>query len=282
MHLFFKPMDKNATFETGRGRKMEDKELNLVDHLEELRKRIIISALAFVAFFVVGFIYVVDIYKWFVKGLDVKLMVLGPSDIVWIYFMIATVIAIIGTIPVLATQIWLFVRPALKPAERKITVTYVPALFLLFIFGLAFGYFVIFPMVLKFLVNLGGDMFVTNFTAERYFRFIMNMTLPFGVLFELPVVVMFLTSLGIINPFVLSKIRKYAYFVLIIVAVVITPPDFMSDFVVTLPLLLLYEISINLSKFVHKKRMKRLEAEERELEDETETESEEISSSESL
>lgn len=240
---------------------MEDKELNLVDHLEELRKRIIISAIAFVFFFIVGFIYVVDIYKWFVKGLDVKLMVLGPSDIIWIYFMIATVIAIIGTIPVLAIQIWLFVRPALRPSERKITLTYVPALFLLFIIGLAFGYFVIFPMVLKFLVNLGGDMFVTNFTAERYFRFIMNMTLPFGVLFELPVVVMFLTSLGIINPFVLSKIRKYAYFVLVVIAVVITPPDFMSDFVVTLPLLLLYEISINLSKFVHKKRIKRLEAE---------------------
>ncbi|XJZ25876.1 twin-arginine translocase subunit TatC [Bacillota bacterium Lsc_1132] len=256
---------------------MEDKELNLVDHLEELRKRIIISALAFVIFFIVGFIYVVDIYKWFVKGLDIKLMVLGPSDIIWIYFMIATVIAIIGTIPVLATQTWLFVRPALKPSERKITLTYVPALFLLFILGLSFGYFVIFPMVFKFLVNLGGDMFVTNFTAERYFRFIFNMTLPFGVLFELPVVVMFLTSLGIINPFVLSKIRKYAYFVLIIIAVVITPPDFMSDFVVTLPLLLLYEISINLSKFVFKNRMNRLDSDESEKE-----ESEEVSEAESL
>lgn len=241
---------------------MEDKELQLVDHLDELRKRIIISAVAFVVFFIVGFIYVTDIYKWFVRDLDVKLMVLGPSDIIWIYFMIATVIAIAGTIPVLASQLWLFVKPALKPIERKITLSYIPALFILFIIGLAFGYFVIFPMVLEFLVNMGADMFVTNFTADRYFRFIMNMTLPFGVLFELPAVVMFLTSLGIINPFVLSKIRKYAYFVLIIIAIVITPPDFMSDFVVTLPLLLLYEISINLSKFVYKKRMKKMQDEE--------------------
>ncbi|EKN69498.1 Twin-arginine protein translocation pathway component TatAD [Neobacillus bataviensis LMG 21833] len=236
---------------------MEDKELNLVDHLEELRKRFIISALAFIVFFIVGFIYVDDIYRWFVG--DTKLMVLGPSDIMWIYFMLATVVAITGTIPVLALQIWLFVKPALRPIERKITLSYVPALFFLFIIGLAFGYFVIFPMVLKFLINMGQDMFVTNFTAERYFSFIMNMTLPFGVLFELPVVVMFLTSLGIINPFVLSKIRKYAYFVLIIIAVVITPPDFMSDFVVTLPLLLLYEVSINLSKFVYRKRLKKLQ-----------------------
>jgi len=241
---------------------MEDKELQLVDHLEELRKRIIISAIAFVIFFIVGFIYVGDIYKWFVRDLDVKLMVLGPSDIMWIYFMLATVVAVSGTIPVLALQIWMFVKPALRPVERRITLSYVPALFFLFLIGLSFGYFVIFPMVLKFLVNMGGDMFVTNFTAERYFSFIMNMTLPFGVLFELPVVVMFLTSLGIINPFLLSKIRKYAYFVLIIIAVVITPPDFMSDFVVTLPLLLLYEISINLSKFVYRKRLKKQQEDE--------------------
>jgi sec-independent protein translocase protein TatC len=243
---------------------MEDKELNLVDHLEELRKRIIISALAFIVFFIVGFIYVEDIYKWFVG--NTKLLVLGPSDIMWIYFMLAGVVAATGTIPVLAFQIWLFVRPALRPNERKITVTYVPALFILFVLGLAFGYFVIFPMVLNFLVNIGQDMFVTNFTAERYFSFILNMTLPFGVLFELPVVVMFLTSLGIINPFVLSKIRKYAYFVLVIIAVVITPPDFMSDFVVTLPLLLLYEVSINLSKFVYRKKLKKQQDEDREEE----------------
>ncbi|HYK72962.1 MAG TPA: twin-arginine translocase subunit TatC [Pseudoneobacillus sp.] len=236
---------------------MEDKELHLFDHLEELRKRLIFTVVAFLALFIIGFVYVKDIYNWFVKDLDVKLIALGPSDIVWIYFMLATLVAIAGTIPVLALQIWLFVKPALKPNERRISLSYIPALFILFIVGLAFGYFVIFPMVLNFLMNLSGDMLVTNFTADKYFRFVMNMTLPFGVLFELPVVVMFLTSLGIINPYVLSKIRKYAYFVLIVIAVIITPPDFMSDFLVTLPLLLLYEISINLSKVVYRRKLKK-------------------------
>jgi sec-independent protein translocase protein TatC len=236
---------------------MEDKELNLVDHLDELRKRLIISAVAFVAFFITGFMYVEEIYSWFVRDLDVKLIVLGPSDIVWIYFMIATLIAIAGTIPVLALQIWLFVKPALKPFERKISLSYVPSLFLLFLVGLAFGYFVIFPTVLNFLVELSGDMLVTNFTAEKYFRFIMNMTLPFGVLFELPVVVMFLTSLGVINPYILTKIRKYAYFVLIVISVIISPPDFMSDVLVTVPLLVLYEISINLSKIVYRRKLRK-------------------------
>jgi sec-independent protein translocase protein TatC len=236
---------------------MEDKELNLVDHLDELRKRLIISAVAFVAFFIVGFVFVKDIYSWFVRDLEVQLIALGPSDIVWIYFMLATIVAIAGTIPVLALQIWMFVKPALKPIERKISLSYIPALFALFIVGLAFGYFVIFPTVLSFLIELSGDMLVTNFTADKYFRFVMNMTLPFGVLFELPVIVMFLTSLGIINPYVLSKIRKYAYFILIVIAILITPPDFMSDFLVTVPLLVLYEISINLSKIVYRKKLKK-------------------------
>jgi sec-independent protein translocase protein TatC len=83
------------------------------------------------------------------------------------------------------------------------------------------------------------------------------MTLPFGILFELPVVVMFLTSLGVINPYVLTKIRKYAYFVLIVISVIISPPDFMSDVLVTIPLLVLYEISINLSKIVYRRKLKK-------------------------
>ena len=236
---------------------MEDKELNIIDHLDELRTRLIITLAAFIIFFIVGFIFVEEIYNWLVRDLDVKLIVLGPSDILWVYFMLAAVIAFAGTIPVLATQIWLFVKPALKPIERKISLSYIPALFILFIVGLCFGYFVIFPTVMNFLIELGGEMMVTNFTAEKYFRFIFNTTIPFGVLFELPVVMMFLTSLGIINPYVLSKIRKYAYFVLIIIAIFISPPDFMSDFLVAVPLIFLYEISVSFSKIVYKRKLKK-------------------------
>jgi sec-independent protein translocase protein TatC len=236
---------------------MEDKELNIIDHLDELRTRLIITLAAFIIFFIVGFIFVEEIYNWLVRDLEVKLIVLGPSDILWVYFMLAAVIAFAGTIPVLATQIWLFIKPALKPIERKISLSYIPALFILFVVGLSFGYFVIFPTVMNFLIELGGEMMVTNFTAEKYFRFIFNTTIPFGVLFELPVVMMFLTSLGIINPYVLSKIRKYAYFVLIIIAIFISPPDFMSDFLVAVPLIFLYEISVSFSKIVYKRKLKK-------------------------
>ncbi|MGG5253903.1 twin-arginine translocase subunit TatC [Neobacillus sp. SM06] len=236
---------------------MEDKELNIVEHLEELRKRIIITAVAFLVFFGIGFVYVEDIYHWFVKGLDVKLIVLGPGDIIWVYLMLASVVGIAGTIPVLALQVWLFVRPALRPVEKRVTLAYIPALFILFILGISFGYFVIFPSILSFLVHLSGDMMATNFTAQKYFSFIINMTLPFGFLFELPVVIMFLTSLGIITPAVLKKLRKLAYMVLVIIATIITPPDFVSETLVALPLLLLYEISVSFSKIVYKRKLRK-------------------------
>ncbi|MCP8968968.1 twin-arginine translocase subunit TatC [Ectobacillus ponti] len=236
---------------------MNNQEMSVVEHLSELRKRLIITLVAFVAFLAVGFTFTKDIYAFIVKDLDMKLTVLGPSDILWIYFIIAGVFAIVCTIPIAAFQLWLFVKPALRPNEQRLTLMYIPALFFLFVGGLCFGYFVILPFVLKFLVGLGSTMFETMFTTEKYFEFVINMTMPFAVLFELPIVAMFLTSIGILNPVALQKIRRYAYFVLIVIAVCITPPDFISDFSVALPLLLIYEISISLSKIVYKRRLKK-------------------------
>jgi sec-independent protein translocase protein TatC len=93
------------------------------------------------------------------------------------------------------------------------------------------------------------------FTAEKYFRFMINLILPFGILFEMPLVVMFLTRLGIINPAVLKKSRKISYFVLVIISILITPPDIISDILVIVPLLVLYEVSVQLSNMVYRKRL---------------------------
>ncbi|MDP4087260.1 MAG: twin-arginine translocase subunit TatC [Bacillota bacterium] len=235
---------------------MTDNELNLVEHLDELRKRLIISALTFIIFLVLGLVYVKDIYLFFMGNLGYKLMVLGPSDIISIYFHIAAIVAVAGTIPVAAWQIWLFVKPGLKPVERKVTLAYIPALFFLFIGGLAFGYFFIFPNVMRFLINLGNNLMTTSFTADKYFSFLINMTLPFGVAFELPLVSMFLTTLGLVNPYRLVKLRKYAYLILVIIASMISPPEFISHISVSIPLILLYEISVLLSKIVFKRRQK--------------------------
>ncbi|MCT1388431.1 twin-arginine translocase subunit TatC [Peribacillus frigoritolerans] len=231
----------------------------MIQHLEELRKRIIITLVVFTLFLVLTFIYVQDIYNVIVKDLPFKLALLGPSDIILVYLMIATVVAIAATIPVAAHQTWLFIHPALTK-ERKVTSAYIPALFILFILGISFGYFILFPIVLNFLMSLSNGMFTTFFTTEKYFRFMLHMTLPFGFLFEMPVVILFLTSLGIINPYRLQKIRKYSYFILIVISILITPPDFLSDILVTIPLLLLYESSVSLSKFVYNRHQREKES----------------------
>jgi sec-independent protein translocase protein TatC len=239
---------------------LNEKEQDLVDHLGELRKRLIFTALAFMVLLVLGMVYVKDIYLFFMGNLGYKLMVLGPSDIISIYFHIATVVAVAGTIPIAAWQIWLFVKPALSPVERKVTLAYIPALFLLFIGGLAFGYFLIFPNIMKFLINLGNNLMTASFTADKYFSFLINMTLPFGVAFELPLVSMFLTTLGLLNPFRIMKFRKYAYLILVLIASMISPPEFISHISVAIPLILIYEISVILSKIVYKRKKKSLSA----------------------
>ncbi|MFF2288633.1 twin-arginine translocase subunit TatC [Peribacillus butanolivorans] len=235
---------------------MTNQEMLMVEHLEELRKRIIYTLIAFLVFLIGSFIFVNDIYTWLIRDLGHKLAVLGPSEILWVYFMISGVIAIALTIPIAAYQTWLFVKPALSENEQKTTLTYIPGLFILFIAGLSFGYFVVYPTVLGFLLSLSEGQFETMFTSEKYFKFMINLTLPFGFLFEIPLVVMFLTSLGVVNPMILSKARKISYFLLVVVAILITPPDFMSDILVTVPLLVLYEFSVTLSKIVYRKKLK--------------------------
>ena len=175
------------------------------------------------------------------------------------FFSIATVFAIVCTIPFAAIQIWLFVKPGLHPNEQKMTIMYIPVLSMLFIAGLCFGYFIVMPFLFHFLTTIGNEMFNTMFTTEKYFHFVLNLTVPFAVIFELPVVVMFLTSIGILTAEFLIKIRRYAYVALIIIASCISPPDFLSHSLVAVPLICIYEVSIALSKVVSKRKKKREE-----------------------
>lgn len=236
---------------------MTNQEMLLVEHLGEFRKRLIYTLIAFIVFLIGSFIYVQEIYAWLIRDLNHNLAVLGPSEILWVYLMISGVIAITLTIPIAAHQTWLFVKPALSEKERKTTLMYIPGLFILFVVGLSFGYFVVYPTVLGFLLSLSEGQFETMFTSEKYFKFMINLTLPFGFLFEIPLVIMFLTSLGVINPMILSKARKVSYFLLVVVSILITPPDLISDILVIVPLLVLYECSVTLSKIVYRRKLKK-------------------------
>ncbi len=238
---------------------MNKKEQNIIEHLDELRSRIIITSVAFIIFMGLGLYYVKDIYQFLMGSFHYKLLVLGPSDIIKVYFNLAGVVACAGTIPVAAWQLWLFVKPALKNIERNVGLVYIPALFILFISGLSFGYFCIFPNIVRFLINISSGVMSSTFTADKYFSFLLNITLPFAVAFEMPLVMMLLTTLEIVNPFTISKFRKYAYFILVIIASMISPPEFISHISVAIPLILLYEISVLVSAIVYKRKKKRLE-----------------------
>ncbi|USK33197.1 twin-arginine translocase subunit TatC [Bacillus sp. F19] len=238
---------------------MKDQEVALTVHLEELRKRLIYILGSFLVFFALSFAFVEQIYMWLVKDLEFKLALLGPGDVLWIYFKIAAVCSIALTIPLAAYHVWRFVLPALQEHEKKATFMLIPALFLLFILGITFGYFLVFPIVLSFMQELAGEGFQQFYTSEKYFSFLISLTVPFGILFELPVVILFLTSIGILNPQMLKKSRKIAYFVILITSVLITPPDLISDILVLVPLVLIYEVSINLSSFIYRKKLLKTE-----------------------
>ncbi|MBX6395076.1 MAG: twin-arginine translocase subunit TatC, partial [Alicyclobacillaceae bacterium] len=181
-------------------------------------------------------------------------MVLGAGEVVRVYLILAGTSALGVTLPVALFQAWRFVAPGLTPRERRIALAYVPVAFVVFVAGIAFGYFFIFPMVFHFLIRLGAQEFNVQVTAGNYFGFMMNIVIPLGLIFELPLVVMFLTRLGIVSPSLLTKMRKYAYLILVIIGAMITPPDFASHLSVTIPMILLYELSVAVSRWVWNRR----------------------------
>ncbi|HZW68762.1 MAG TPA: twin-arginine translocase subunit TatC [Pseudogracilibacillus sp.] len=231
--------------------------MNVVDHLSELRNRIIVTGVFFVAFFILGFVFVTDIFEFFKKDIPFDLNITSPGEIIWIYITIASIVAIVCTLPILCLQLWLFIKPGLTDKERKASLSYIPAVFLLFIGGLIFGYLLFTTLILPFLLSLNDGMFNEIFTVEKYFRFMFRLVLPFAILFEIPIITMFLTSLGIITPDFLKRTRKYAYFVLLIVGALVTPPDIFLQLVVAIPLFILYEISIQLSSYVYKRKLRK-------------------------
>lgn len=237
-----------------------DREMNVVGHLTELRNRLMITGLIFIILFIISFINVKKIYLLFSNDIPFELHITSPGEIVWIYIAIAAVLAFVGTLPVLSIQLWLFIQPGLTKNERKASLSYIPFIFLLFVGGLFFGYFMFTQLILPFLLSLNDEMFVEIFTVEKYFGFMFKLILPFSLIFELPIITMFLTSLGIITPVFLRKSRKYAYLILLVVGALVTPPDIFLQLVVAIPLFILYEISVSLSAYVYKRKMQKQDA----------------------
>lgn len=243
----------------------DDHSLSLVEHLAELRNRIIVAFAVFIVGMIVGFVYAKPIIEYIIRDMP-NLHVFRPMDTLRVYLQIAVYFGLVVALPTALYQTWAFVKPALTYEERKNTVWFIPAAFLLFLTGGAFAYYGIFPLMWGFLVGFTDSMDqVSNVIGlQEYVSFIVNLVIPFGLLFEMPIVVIFLTKLKIVNPPRLRNIRKFAYLALILVSTMITPADFVSAIAVFIPLIGLYEISILLSAVIYRKQLKReaeLEAE---------------------
>jgi sec-independent protein translocase protein TatC len=231
--------------------------MSLVEHLADLRKRLIATMVVFVLFLILSFVFVDRIFSFLrsAAGPGVALTVLGPGDVLRIYFMIAGLTAIALTVPFALYQIWAFVSPALTKQEKNITLRYIPSVLFMFLLGVLFAWYIVFPMLFSFLIKLGSKDFNMMITAANYFGFMTNIIVPFGFIFEMPVVVLFLTRIGLITPDRLSKVRKYAYLVLVIIGSMISPPEFVSHISVSIPMILLYEASILIAKWGYRQRI---------------------------
>lgn len=243
---------------------MDDQTQPLTEHLAELRKRIIWVLMFFFVFLVVGFLYAGPIVEWLKKDApaNISFHIFSPGDAFRIYMGSAFLIAVVFTLPVALYHIWKFVEPGLRPRERHVTLSYIPLAILLFVSGLLFAYKVIFPYVIRFSANLTKSLGAQEtYGLYDYFRFMFNIVFPIALLFELPILVMFLTRLSIITPAFLQKARRFAYLALVVFSTLISPPDFVSNILIALPMIVLYEISVIICMWVYRRMQREAEAE---------------------
>jgi len=224
----------------------------LIDHLSELRKQLIKSAFVFIFFLIVVFSTINYWFPFVVKGHD--LVILGPMEVIRFYTSISMTLALGLSLPFLCYFIWQFVKPGLKEEESKFIGLYSPVMLFLFLIGVAFGYFVVNPLSYNFLLGMGAVNFAVMISASEYIHFLIITTVPLGLMFELPIVALFLSSIGLLTSANMKKIRKWSYLIIAIVAAVITPPDFLSQFIIMIPMIILYETSIYLIKRIETKK----------------------------
>lgn len=243
----------------------------LFEHLGELRKRIIYVLIVLVVGMIGGFIAADPIYQYLRNSKPANQLPMNAFalwDGIGIYMKFAFIIGLIIALPFAFYQLWAFVKPGLREEEQRATVRYIPGALLLFLTGLAFAYFVVFPMAFRFTTAINRHLELQEtYGITQYFTFMFNILIPLSLLFELPIVIMFLTKLRILNPKRLQKMRKLSYFILIAIGTIVTPPDLISDLLVAVPLLLLYEFSLFLSKAVYRKQLEADEAWEAEFGD---------------
>lgn len=262
----------------------QDKEMSFLDHLEELRWTLVRSAAALIVSMVGVFLYVQEIFDTFILGpakpdfityrllcrlgrklgmeqvfcisdMKFELVSSTPQQEFLMSFSIAFTLGFVIASPFIIWQFWRFIAPGLKPGERKAVRGTVVFVIILFLLGSAFSYWVVAPMSIQFFATYSLSGSITKLpTVDSYVGILNSFLLWTGLAFELPVVMFFLARLGLVGPSFLRQYRKHAYVVILVMSAIITPPDAVSQVLVSLPLILLYEISIFLAASAERKR----------------------------
>ena len=238
-----------------------NRSMSFIEHLEELRWRIIkiVSSIllgGIVTFFFIDFFLYLLLLP--LESIDsknsVNLQVLSVQGMFIIKWSIALIGGIILSIPVITYQLWKFVSPGLYANERGFILPLVLFSFLSFISGILFSYLILIPYCLNFFASLSGDVVLNNFSINHYFSFITWLLLGSGLVFQLPVISFLLSIIGLLTPAFMRHYRRHSIVVIFILSSFITPPDPVSMIVMAFPLIILYEISIGVSWLVNRNR----------------------------
>ena len=239
----------------------EDAKMPFLGHLEELRKRLIACAIAAGAGFVISYIFADRLFQLLILPLKAqlpegdKLIYTNLPEMFLTYLKSALVAGILISSPYIFYQLWMFIAPGLYHKERKYVLPFVVFSTILFVGGALFGYFVVFPFGFKFFLSFSNDSIQALPSVKQYFSFSIKLLFAFGVVFELPVIVFFLTKIGVVTPKLMRRKRKYAVLLTFMLAAILTPPDVFTQLMMAAPLLLLYEISIIVSKMAERKKV---------------------------
>ena len=238
--------------------------MSLMEHLDELRRRIVHSALYLFGGFIVAYYFHERLYGFVEAPLDrlhIKLNYTHPMDPLNLYLQVSLIGGAIIASPFILYQVWLFIAPGLYQRERRFVVPFMVATVGLFLTGAFFGYWYVLPGALKILIVDFGSKFNSIITIEEYTGFFMSVILGLGISFEMPVLIFFLAMFGIVSPAFLWKNIRYAILAVFLVAAIITPsPDPWTMCIYAIPMLVLYLIGIGVAWWVHPSRRRAKEA----------------------
>ena len=231
----------------------DDGSMSILAHLEELRWRLIRSIIAVIVCSGICYYFIEDIMAFISQPVG-KLYYLQPSEAFFTYLKVSICCGFILALPIVFYQLWCFVLPALTIKERYIAAVIVPSSVILFLSGLAFSFFLVMPAALKFFGGFGSESLLPMFSVARYFYFLFSFILPFGFVFELPLVVVIAAKLGLLSSKFLGEKQRYVIFFSFVIGAIITPtPDIFTQTMIALPMIVLYELSYLTVRFILRK-----------------------------